>query len=211
MTTDIRTFNARHGLRRPRAAGVLAAAAAIVLATYVAGTLRAPATTTKSATVDRDTTADAAPLPAPETTSGLVPGSIDQLDHAISIWSANVAREPRDFISATTLASLYHERGRLNGDLADQQKALEAAATAERAAPRETSARVIEAAVKFTLHDFEGAYGVAQAVVRDEPGNLGALATMADAELELGRIDQARADYDSLRSEEHTSELQSHV
>lgn len=197
MTTEARTFNGRrHGIRRPRAAGILAAAAAIVLATYAVGTLRAPAAPTRPAKVDPAAPGVAAPLPAPETTVGLVPGSIDQIDHGIAVWSANVAKEPRDFFSATTLASLYHERGRLNGDLADQQKALEAAATAERAAPRETAARVIEAAIKFTLHDFEGAYGVAQAVVRDEPGNLGAIATMADAELELGRIDAARADYE---------------
>jgi hypothetical protein len=203
MTTDTRTFTGRHGIRRPRAAGILAAACMLVLATYAVGAVRQPATTLPPAQVGggsagRDADTDPGGLSAPGTTTDLVPGSIDQLDHAIAMWSANVAKEPRDFLSATTLASLYHERGRLNGDLADQQKALEVAATAERAAPQETPARVLEAAIKFTLHDFQGAYGVAQSVVRDEPGNLGALATMADAELELGRVSAARSDYDRL-------------
>jgi tetratricopeptide (TPR) repeat protein len=207
MTTEMRTLPGRHGFRRPRAVGILAAAAVIVLATYASGALRAapprtlpagPAAQAPAAIVPAGGGADPATLVAPGSTNGLVPGSIAQIDHAIAIWSANVAKEPRDFFSATTLASLYHERGRLSGDLEDQQKALEAAATAERAAPKETPARVIEAAIKFTLHDFDGAYGVAQAVVRDEPANQTALATMADSELELGRIVAARTDYDRL-------------
>jgi tetratricopeptide (TPR) repeat protein len=205
MTTDTRTFSGRHGIRGPRAVGFLVAAVVIVLATYAVGTLRAPSGGTLpkvaagAATQPAGVAADpGAALAAPGTATVLVPGSIDQLTQGIAIWSANVAKEPLDFFSATTLASLYHERGRLNGDLADQQKALQATATAERAAPHETSARVLEASIKYTLHDFESAYGTAQAVFRDEPTNLGALATMADAELELGRIADARADYDRL-------------
>src|SRR5690349_10893755 len=207
MTTETRILPGRHGLRRPRAVGFLATAAVIVLATYAFGALRAapprtlpaaPAAQAPAAVGPTDGGADPATLAAPGSPSELVPGSIAQIDHAIGIWSANVAKEPRDFFSATTLASLYHERGRLSGDLEDQQKALEAAMTAERAAPHETPARVIEAAIKFTLHDFDGAYGVAQAVVRDEPGNQTALAVMADAELELGHVADAGADYDRL-------------
>src|SRR5262245_18524378 len=127
MTTDVRTFTGRHGTRRPRVVGILAAASVLVLATYAAGALRQPSRTLPPAQAGgaaRQGT-DAGPLPAPGTTVDLVPGSIEQLDHAIAIWSAIVAKEPRDFFSATTLASVYHERGRLNGDLADQQKALE--------------------------------------------------------------------------------------
>jgi tetratricopeptide (TPR) repeat protein len=207
MTTETRTFPGRHGIRRPREVGILATAALIVLATYGLAALRgspagtpaqAPANQGPAVVAPPDAGTIQAPLFAPGSTTGLVPGSIAQIDHAIAIWSANVAKEPRDFLSATTLASLYHERGRLSGDLDDQQKALEAAATAERAAPKETPARIIEAAIKFTLHDFDGAYGVAQAVVRDEPTNQTALATMTDAELELGRIAAARADYGRL-------------
>src|SRR5689334_2438114 len=206
MTTHTRTVPGRVGIRRPRVAGFLAATAVIILATYALGALRVAQPRTLPAGVAAQPPAAGVTDPglrsgalvAPGTTSALPPGSIEQIDHAIALWSANVAKEPRDFLSATTLASLYHDRGRLSGDLADQQKALEAAATAERAAPRETPARVIEAAIKFTLHDFDGAYGVAQAVLRDEPGNQTALATMADAEHELGRLDAARADYDRL-------------
>jgi tetratricopeptide (TPR) repeat protein len=200
MTTDVRTFTGRHGIRRPRMVGILAAACVLMVATYAVGALR-PSPSSPPARAGGGPAgpgAEPGTLVAPGSTADLVPGSIDQLDHAIAMWSANVAKEPRDFLSATTLASLYHERGRLNGDLADQQKALEAAVVAERAAPKETPARVLQAAIKFTLHDFQGAFGVAQAVVRDEPGNLGALATMADAELELGRVSDARADYDRL-------------
>jgi tetratricopeptide (TPR) repeat protein len=123
------------------------------------------------------------------------PGSVAQLDRSIKVWAANLAAEPRDFLSATTLAALYHARGRLSGDLADHERALEAARTAVRIAPTEPAARELEAAIAYTLHDFRGALTTAEALYRDDPTQLGALATMADAELELGRVADARADY----------------
>ena len=123
-----------------------------------------------------------------------------QLDRGIKVWAANLAAEPRDFLSATTLAALYHERGRLTGDLADHQRALEAAQTAARVAPTEPAGRLLEAAIRYTLHDFSGAFADADALYRGDPTQLGALATRADAELELGRVGDARADYAVLSS-----------
>ncbi len=58
----------------------------------------------------------------------------------------------------------------------------------------------MEAAILYYLHDFTGAQSKAAALYRDDPTQLGALATMADATLELGDIAGARADYDKLGS-----------
>ena len=58
----------------------------------------------------------------------------------------------------------------------------------------------MEAAILFTLHDFAGAFTTADALVREDPTQLGALATRFDAEIELGRIDDARRDLGALHS-----------
>ena len=120
--------------------------------------------------------------------------SLAQLDHNIGLWTANLTANPHDYLSATTLATLYHGRGRLTADLGDHQRALEAARTAIRVAPTYTPAQDLAAAILFTLHDFAGAFDAAQAVLATTPKDLGALATRFDAEVELGRLDDARAD-----------------
>ena len=195
MTSATSSIPGRRGLRRPRAIGILVAAAAIVGMTYVSSVLLRPATPARTAIVP------AAVLGAPGAADpAAVPGSVAQLDRGIKVWAANLAAEPRDFLSATTLAALYHERGRLTGDLADHQRALEAAQTAARVAPTEPAGRQLEAAIRYTLHDFSGAFADADALYRGDPTQLGALATRADAELELGRVGDARADYAVLSS-----------
>jgi tetratricopeptide (TPR) repeat protein len=124
--------------------------------------------------------------------------SVEQIDRSIAAWSANLAEEPSDFFSATNLATLYHGRGQLTGDLGDQERALSAARTAISSAASYGPARAIEAAILFTLHDFSSAFAAADSIYRDDPSQLGALATRADAALELGRIDEARRDLNRL-------------
>ncbi len=125
-------------------------------------------------------------------------GSIVQIDHSIRAWTTNLAANPKDFISATNLATLYHARGRLTGNLDDQTRALEAARTAAAIAPNQTAASSLEATILYTLHDFGASLAVADRLYRANPAELGALATRADDELELGRMAAARADYDTL-------------
>lgn len=195
MTYATSSIPGRRGLRRPRAIGILVAAAAIVGMTYLSSVLLRPATPSKVPS------APAVAIGAPGAADpAALPGTVAQLDRGIKVWAANLAAEPRDFLSATTLAALYHERGRLTGDLADHQRALEAAQTAARIAPTEPAGRLLEAAVRYTLHDFSGAFADADALYRGDPTQLGALATRADAELELGRVSDARADYAVLTS-----------
>jgi tetratricopeptide (TPR) repeat protein len=192
MISTNRSMQAGRGLRRPRAPGFLAAAALLAGLTYIGAAMR------PGVPVD-PSPGDAARIGVPGgAAAALAPGSLAQIDRSIEIWAANLAAEPRDFLSATTLAALYHSRGRLTGDLADQERALEAARTAVRGAPTEPGARDLEASIRYTLHDFPGALATAEALYRDDPTQLGALATMADAKLELGRLDDARADYEVL-------------
>lgn len=128
------------------------------------------------------------------------PGSVAQLDHNIAAWSRNLTANPQDFISATNLAILYHARARLTADLADHERALEAARVAIAIAPDQGAARALEAAILYSLHDFDGAFAAADRLVTEDPSQYGALATRADASLELGHLDAARADLATLVS-----------
>ena len=135
----------------------------------------------------------------PATAAGLpAAGSIAQIDHSIAAWTRNLAANPHDFVSATNLAVLYHGRGRLSADLGDQQKALDAARTAIAIIPDDPGPKALEATIDYTLHDFTGAFAITDAIVRADATQIGALATRLDAEIELGRIADARKDLATL-------------
>lgn len=199
--TDPRPRRTRRGIR---VSGLLAAAVAIAIVSYGATLLRpaAPRTVVPRPVAQAPAGPGTAPVApaAPGAAAGTfaAAGSIAQIDHSIAAWTKNVAANPRDYISATNLAILYHGRGRLSADLGDQEKALAAARTALSIEPTDSAARALEATILYTLHDFSGAFGTADAIYRADPTQLGALATRYDAELELGRIADARTDLATL-------------
>src|SRR5262245_14960336 len=80
MTSHARTIRAQHGLRRPRAVGILVAATLIAATTYLAGAIQAPPASRSDPSRD-------ATLLAPGTAGTVAAGSVEQLDRSISIWS----------------------------------------------------------------------------------------------------------------------------
>lgn len=187
-----------HGLRRPRAVGILAAAIVVAASSYLFAAI-APG---GASAPGLERAGDPATIEAPAGAAGQVATiSLEQIDRSIAAWSSNLRREPRDFLSATNLASLYHGRGQLTGSIDDHDRALRAAGTALESAPTYASARALAAAIRYTLHDFAGALAAAEALYLDDPTQLGALATKADAELELGRVEDARRDLRLLADE----------
>ena len=184
-------------LRRPRAAGILGAAIILVALTYVIGAAR-PGSVGQSTA---DTTGNPSTIEAPAGVAGnLAARSIEQINRSIDAWAANLKAEPRDFFSATNLATLYHGRGQLTSNLDDHQRALDAVRDALATAPTYAPARALEATIQYTLHEFGAALAAADSLYREDPSQLGALATRADAELELGRVGAARDDYQRLAS-----------
>ena len=185
-------FEAR---RPPRAAGVVLAAALIVAGTHAATLLRsAPAASgggTPAGEPPITTSIDAGAAPAE---------SVGQIDHSIDAWTKNLEANPRDFLAATNLAVLYQGRGRLSYDLGDHQRSLDAARTALSIEPGHVPARLAEASTLVSLHDFTAAVAAAEAVLTDHPNELAAVAVRFDAELELGRIEEARTDLTALTS-----------
>lgn len=178
-------------IRRPRLAGFVAATVFIVVASYLVQA------------VGRPSTIEPAPPPASAEITVAVrtpTGSLATIDRNIAAWAKNLASNPSDYLAATNLATLYHGRGRLSADLTDHERALEAARTAIAIVPGHAPARALEAQILFTMHDFSAAHAAADALVSDDPTQVGAVATRFDAALELGRIDAARADLDRLQA-----------
>ncbi len=188
--------------RRPRLTGFVAAAILIVVASYAVSAVTGPRRS--EAPAEHGSTGTTPITPRGEASipgaggSDPAAGSIERIDRSIGAWSKNLAANPLDFISATNLATLFHGRGRLSYDLGDHQRALAAARTAIEIEPTHVPARALEATILFTLHDFDAAFVAADALVRVDPANTSALATRFDAEVELGRIDDARADLERL-------------
>jgi tetratricopeptide (TPR) repeat protein len=184
--------------RHPRLAGFVLATAAIVAGSYLAAAPSSLRPMPEVPTALDGGAVDAADVPAAPIAPIPPSGSIERIDRSIAAWSKNLAANDHDYLAATNLAILWHGRGRLSGDLADQERALDSARRALAIAPDHAPARALEASVLFTLHDFRAAYAVADALVSADPTQVGALATRFDAAIELGRIDGARADLERL-------------
>lgn len=180
--------------RRPRAIGLLLAAGLVVAGSYLTAAFRPGPVPTSAPPAQPLPAATAAPIDG----GGAAIDSLAQIDYSIETWSKNLETNPRDFLAATNLAALYQGRGRLTYDLTDFERGLRAARMAIRIEPTHVPARAIEAGILFSLHDFAGAFAAADALLRDDPSDIGALASRFDAGLELGRIDDARTDLDRL-------------
>ena len=205
MTTNV------HRTPRPRPIGILAVSLLLAAGSFVVGPSRLGDRTAAPASWDAARPPTRAPA-GPSAGAGFVPapgegpvhlpstGSLAQIDHNIGAWTKNLQANSKDFLSATNLAMLYQARARLTADLADHERALGAARTAIAIAPTEPAARALEASILFSLHQFRAAFAAADALWRDDSSQLGALATRADAELELGDLDAAGRDLATLKT-----------
>jgi tetratricopeptide (TPR) repeat protein len=190
-TSDRRSARLRGRGLRPLA--ILGASLIVVLASRGAANRAAPP---PAASTAQGTGAGPA-LTSPEGPA-LAAERVDQIDHAIGTWSANLRREARDFYAATNLGLLYEARARLTGDVADYQRSKEALEQALAIVPGQTAAAVLHARIQASLHDFPAALAEARAVLAKDPSQLQALATMGDAALELGDVAGAEDAYEAL-------------
>src|SRR5437773_4533370 len=185
--------------RRIRPILIVAASLAIVGGSYVANALRPVA-----APVPRSVGQPAGPnlpaLTAPGDAPSQGTAGLAAIDHALKAWTSNLARNSKDFLSATYIATLYDARGRLTGDIGDYSRAQTAVAEALAIVPDYATAQVLQARLLQTLHDFPGALAAAQAILQKDPTVLQALATAGDAMLELGDVKGAAAAFASLEA-----------
>ena len=175
---------------QPRLRPVLLIGGALLIAvlTSAVGRLAAPSSA-----------GQAAPRSAPGTLAA--EDALGQIDQAIGVWSANVARDDADFVSATNLADLYYSRARLTGNVDDYARSTEAVELSLKVYPQAAGPQQLRAQLLFATHDFGGALAAAQAVLTAHPGQLAALATVADAQLELGQYADAARTLATLAAE----------
>jgi tetratricopeptide (TPR) repeat protein len=185
-------------LRRVRPAAVLVAALAVAVGSYAGSTLLGkPASHPVTAVAPAP---DALPIEPAEGPATATVASLAVLDHDIGLWTANVAKNDRDFVSATTLGTLYDARGRLTGDVGDYLRAENALDRSLAIAPAEMAARVLHARLRQTMHDFSAALTETEAILKTDPSQMQALATLGDAKLELGDISGAETAFATLEA-----------
>ena len=178
--------------RRTGAAALLVASVALAAATYLLPPLIGSRPSEPAA-------GHAAPLPGvanpPADAVGGAAVTDDRMgvDDRIAFWTARIQQQKSDFLSLIQLGLTYAEKGRLAADLDSYSRATESIDNALAISPSYPPAIRARAAIRFALHDFAGAEADARAVLAKAPNDVDALATLADALLELGRLDEASA------------------
>jgi tetratricopeptide (TPR) repeat protein len=183
--------------RRLRPAAILIAAIVVVAATQLAARLR-PATALAPNSGQAPVTVTA-PIDVPGAPLGGF-DDVKQIDHSIAAWTANLAANAKDFISAGNLAALYEARARLSGEVGDYGRAQEAANRSLAIEPKQVDVLALHARLALATHDFQRALGEAQTLDHSAPDQPAILAIIADAQLELGDVDTASATYGRIQS-----------
>jgi tetratricopeptide (TPR) repeat protein len=187
--------------RRIRPLAILVASIALVAASQVATLLQARLASPAGASGGNQPAAVApiAPIEAPvEAPAQNAPGSIAQIDHSITAWTANLAANDKDFLSASNLATLYEARARLSGDASDYGRAQEAASRSLAIEPRQLDVQALHARLALATHDFTRALSEGGMLNRTAPNQPAILAIMGDAQLELGDVDGAEARFNEI-------------
>lgn len=130
---------------------------------------------------------DSLPAPRMKTTQEL-----------IEFWRGGVVRDPYDYISLTYLGQSFMRRARETGDVADYERAEAALRKALELNPNYELALAYLASVQYVKHDFAGALQLAQRVYAFDPQAVQALATIGDAQMELGKYVEAESAYRQL-------------
>ena len=117
---------------------------------------------------------------------------------AIRFFQDRLNQQPEDFLSLTLLGELYLQQARTSGDVGSYGRAEAALLRALEIVPGYPAAEAALASVRYATHDFIGALELGEAVYRANPGMTGLLATIGDAQLSLGRYEQAAATYQEL-------------
>lgn len=184
--------------RRLRPLAILGASLALVAASQVANLLvpRSPAV----APIAPAGQVVRGPAAFPGAPIAEAPGSLETIDHSIAAWTANLAANDQDFVSAGNLATLYEARARLSGDVSDYTRATTAADRSLAIEPRQVDVQALHARLQLATHDFGKALAEARAIDRNLPNQPAVLAIIADASLELGDIDGAERLYDQVQA-----------
>lgn len=174
-------------VRRPRPIAILVVAVGLVTVSQATTWLRPnPAVIAPNTPVTVN-----GPVTAPDAPVVNAPRSLAKIDHSIAAWTQNLAGNDKDFLSSANLAALYEARARLSGDVADYTRANDAADRSLAIEPKQLDVLALHARLALAYHDFSRALSEASSLDRTAPNQPAILAIMADADLELGNVDEA--------------------
>jgi len=132
-------------------------------------------------------------------------------DEMIKFWQDRFNRDPRDFISLTFLGDALIRKARETGDVSEYQRANATLQKALELHPNYEVAQAYLSVVEYVQHDFKGALALASQVYDAHPNAVSALATMGDAQLELGRYAEAESTYDQLNKKSPSAPVYSRL
>lgn len=115
-----------------------------------------------------------------------------------AFWSAKLVAHANDFVAAEKLGESEIELARATGDLSAYVAAGDALDTALRLYPDMAAAKAFKGVVLVALHRFTDARTLAESVLVDTPDDPTSLATLGDANLELGDVVAARTAFTHL-------------
>jgi tetratricopeptide (TPR) repeat protein len=173
-------------MSRRRTLLLILASIALLAGSYIVSALRqkASAAPLSQTTIGLD---DSVPAPEMKTT-----------DELIAFWRQRFDRDPHDFISLTYLGQSYMHKGRETGDASQYERADAIFRKALQLDSQYEPAQAYLSADLFVKHDFSGSLQLASQVYKNDPRALQALATVGDAQLELGRYPEAEVSYGTL-------------
>lgn len=116
----------------------------------------------------------------------------------ITSLEQTVTARPDDPLAWQSLGVAYVQQAVATGDPALYELAGRALDRAAALDPGASATRVAQGTLALTLHEFDDALRLGETVVRDEPMNPGALAVIVDAQVELGRYDDAASTLQTL-------------
>ena len=120
-------------------------------------------------------------------------------DQTIAFWEARIIADPADFVAYNRLANAYILRARETGDVTDYGRAQSAVDASLAELPGDNpSAYATLAVLQNVRHEFAAAEESARHAMTLDPSDIGALASLGDAQLALGRYDEALATYNDL-------------
>lgn len=163
---------------------LFASTACLILASYLIKNdpLASPGPTSVSIAVE-----GAMPAPRMKTT-----------DELIEFWQQRIKRDPHDYISLGYLGQTFMRQARETGDLVDFERAEAALNQALELNPDYEPTIAFLGAVKHAKHEFATALKLASRVYSFDPQALQALATIGDAQMELGNYSQAETAFKAL-------------
>ena len=113
------------------------------------------------------------------------------LDERLTSLRAAASAAPDDVEAQLALASAELQAAAAGGDPDAYERARSAVAAAREAAPGDPRVDVVDGALSLSLHRFDDALRLGEAAVAALPRNPAALGVLVDAQVELGRYDEA--------------------